>query len=330
MDRSQSELTLMADKQTGQWSRAVLEHVGVGVNKLPPVFESSEIVGAVTRACSQETGLPEGAKVIAGGHDSGFSAFAMGVRKEGQLVLDIGTAGNLGMCVSEPKSLHIGDLYHHVHGPNWILQAYSSSIGLSVHWFVDELCTLRGRERGNMDHEGVIDKMFEDMNDAAAGIPPGAQGILYYPYLTGLVTKKDAKAAFLNLSAGACRDAMYRAVLEGCAFEINRLFQFIQTVCDRNDSEIRVTGGGARSSLWCQIFADVMNRRVLRMPKNRGAVSGVALVAGSAAGILDLDRYFVNQDKEVAFFEPTPGNVSLYAEAFRSYIAGWERLFGQC
>ncbi len=251
----------------------------------------------------------------------------MGVRKEGQLVLDIGTAGNLGMCISRPQSLYVGDVYHHVYGPNWILQAYSPAIGLSVHWFVDELCTSRDLDRTDADHENVIEKMFENMNDAAATIPSGSRGILYYPYLTGLVTKKDARGAFLNLSANSCRDDMYRAVLEGCAFEINRLFKFIQTVSERSDGEIRVTGGGARSALWCQIFADVMNMRVLRIPKNRGAVSGVALVAGSVAGILDLNCYFLNQDRKVTYFEPEPGNVSLYAEAFRSYMSGWERLF---
>jgi len=314
MDRSNCELTLLADKFTGKWDEKICGALGISLEKLPEVKECADVIGYVTKLASDETGLPEGIPVIAGGNDSAVASYAMNVVEPGNASLDIGNAANLGMCITKPVYCNVGDLYSHVLPGKWMLQVFSATAGAALRWFKEELAEL----------ETVIaDKLgssaYEMLDAQASKAMPGSSGVIFVPYLQGAQDAPDAKGCILGISTSTKRSDIIRAVLEGCAFAVRRNMEFIEGTVGQKMDRIYLGGGGSGSDLWSQIHADVMGKTMVVPQIRDAAVLGSALLAGLGAGIIphDIDIEKIVPVERV--YEPDHQNKEIYDIMFEKF-----------
>ena len=313
-DAADASGTLLFDVAGRRWSSALLSHVGIDEAALPAVHEGPEVTGRLSRAGAEATGLPAGTPVVAGGGDQAAGAVGMGIVRSGAVSATIGTSGVVFAATDRP-ALDPGGRVHtfcHAVPDRWHVMGVTQGAGLSLRWLRDVIgvgsAGPRAPDGGGPDSPseggagspggGGPDTPGEGGSDApgdpydrlcaeAAAAPPGADGVLWAPYLMGERTPHldpEARAALVGLSAAHDRAHVIRAVLEGVAFSLRDSL----TIFDEMGvpaTRIRLGGGGARSPLWRQIQADAYRQPVDVLAAEEGAAYGAALLAGVGAGV---------------------------------------------
>ncbi|MCB0129479.1 MAG: xylulokinase, partial [Caldilineaceae bacterium] len=164
---------------------------------------------------------------------------------------------------------------------------------------------------------------FDDLLAPAADIPPGSEGLLFLPYLTGERTPHPdplARGAFVGLTVRHTQAHMTRAVLEGVAFGLRDGFELMKSAGLTNISQVRVSGGGARSPLWRQILADTFDSELVTVNTTEGAAYGAALLAGVGAGIWpDVDAAGNAAITITGSTSPSASGPARYEQIYRIY-----------
>jgi xylulokinase len=269
--------TLLFDVAGRKWSEAMLSLAEIDKRLLPRVYESPEVTGVVSPAGAEATGLSVGTPVIAGGGDQAAGAVGMGIVRPGAVSATIGTSGVVFAATDKPALDPEGRVHTFCHAVpgSWHVMGVTQAAGLSLRWFRDQFGAID-------DKRNPYDRLTEE----AADVPPGANGLLWAPYLMGERTPHldpHARAALVGLTAGHTRAHIVRAILEGVAFSLRDTFEILKEM-NASVEEIRLGGGGARSKLWRQIQADVYGRTVKTLEAEEGAAYGAALLAGVGAG----------------------------------------------
>ncbi len=275
VDRAGGAGTILFDLKTRTWSDEVLKALGIPAEWLPPTYEGPEVTGHVAAAAAAETGLVEGTPVVGGGGDQAAQAVGVGAVQPGIIALTLGTSGVVFATTESPLVEPEGRLHAFCHAvPNrWHFMGVMLSAAGSLQWYRDTLAP-------EMD--------FDDLVDAAGPIPPGSEGLLFLPYLTGERTPYPdplARGAWIGLTVRHSRAHMTRAVLEGVAFGIKDSFTLIREAGLGAIEQVRISGGGAKSPLWRQIMADVLGVELVTVNTTEGAAYGAALLAGVGAGL---------------------------------------------
>ena len=266
--------TLMLDVAQRRWSSETLQAVEIDSSVLPALYESQQVCGAVSAAGAQATGLAAGTPVVAGAGDQAAGAVGMGIVAPGAVSATIGTSGVVFAATAEPLRDARGRLHTFCHAvPNrWHVMGVTQAAGLSLRWFRDRFLT--GSENGS--------QTYETLSQEAATAPPGADGLLWAPYLMGERTPHldpNARGALVGLTAPHTRAHIVRAILEGVAFSLKDTFTILSEL-NVPVKNIRLGGGGARSPLWRQIQADVYGHEVELLEAEEGAAYGAAILAG--------------------------------------------------
>jgi xylulokinase len=308
--------TLLFDVAARKWSAEMLDVCEITASLLPRAYESPEVTGSVTAEGAAATGLREGTPVVAGGGDQAAGAVGMGIVSVGAVSATIGTSGVVFAATDRP-SLDPGGRIHtfcHAVPGMWHIMGVTQGAGLSLRWFRDQLWT------GAPDGRDPYDRMVEE----AAGVPPGADGVLWAPYLMGERTPHldpNARAALVGLSASHTRAHVVRAILEGVAFSLKDSFSIFEELRVPVDF-VRLGGGGARSPLWRQIQADVYGHPVEIVEAEEGAAYGAALLAGVGGGVWhtveDACRQVVRVSKRIA---PEPATSAALARQYARFRA---------
>jgi xylulokinase len=269
--------TLMFDPATQRWSQPLLDAVDVNPALLPDVGASAGILGRVTDAGARATGLSAGTPVVGGGADNACGAAGVGVVAPGEAVVSWGTSGTVLAPTAQPL-VDPGLRAHtfcHVSPGTWYLIGVVLSAGGAFAWFGDQVA----RELSG-------DARVAALNDEAAAIPAGAEGVTFLPYLQGERTPHrdaSARAAFLGLSLAHTRAHMTRAVLEGVCFALRDSLAILQELGLR-PSALLLTGGGARSPFVRRLQAEIFGVPVSRVNREEGPAYGAALLAAVGAG----------------------------------------------
>jgi xylulokinase len=274
IDVADASGTLLLDVVHRRWSDAMLDAVGLNPDCLPALYESQEIVGLVTESAAASTGLKAGTPVVAGAGDQAAGATGMGIVRPGDVSATIGTSGVVFAASDAPVTDPAGRLHTFCHAipGRWHVMGVTQAAGLSLRWLRDNFA-----QSSN----------YEQLTSEAAKIPPGSGGVLWAPYLMGERTPHldpDARAALLGVAADHTRAHVVRAILEGVAFSLKDTLTIFREL-GIPVKAIRLGGGGARSSLWRQIQADVYGQGVETVQAEEGAAYGAALLAGVGADV---------------------------------------------
>jgi xylulokinase len=255
--------TLLFDVAARRWSDEVLEALELPRSWLPPALESPAVSGTTA------AGVP----VAAGAGDQAAGALGVGVVAPGRLSVVLGTSGVVFAALPEFRADPQGRVHAFCHAVpgGWHAMGVMLSAAGSLRWLRDQ----------------VVRDDYDALLAEARRWPPGAEGLLFAPYLAGERTPHadpDARGAFVGLSLRHDRGALTRAVLEGVAFGLRDSLDLLVALGVTPEAG-RVSGGGARSGLWLRIVASVLGVPLERVAVEEGAAFGAALLGGVAAGI---------------------------------------------
>jgi xylulokinase len=270
-DASDAAGTLFLDLRKRTWSAEVLDALDVPEAWLPAVWESPDAAGTVLEDIAADLGLPTGIPVAAGGGDNAAAAIGTAITRDGLMSSSIGTSGVLFAHLDEAAVDPSGRVHAFCHAVphGYCLLAVTLSAGGSLRWW---------RDVTGLDYQTLVAE--------AETVPPGSEGLVFLPYLTGERTPHldpEARGVFLGLTARHTRGHLTRALMEGVLFSLRDGLEIMRGIGVK-PSEIRATGGGATSRLWLQLQADVYGSPIHRLEMEEGAAYGAALLGLIAAG----------------------------------------------
>jgi len=307
--------TTLLDLRKRDWSGDMLEALDIPPEWLPPTHEGCEVTGTISAEAAEVTGLKVGTLVVGGGGDQAAGAVGVGAVRSGVVGLVLGTSGVVFAPAAEPLIEEQGRLQAHCHAVpgRWHLMGVMLSAAGSLRWYRDTIAP------------GVS---YDELLSPAADVPAGSEGLLFLPYLTGErapYPDPNAKGAFIGLTIRHGMPDMTRAVLEGVAFGLRDSMELVRGAGLGKIEQVRVSGGGARSALWRQILADVLNTELVTVNTTEGAAYGAALLAGVGAGIWpDVDSACDATIQIVDRVTPCADQV----ERYDAFYPAYRRLYG--
>ena len=272
------------------WSPEMLDALGIPAALMPTrLVDPTDTVGGITAGMAARLGLRAGTPVMAGGVDAAIATFAAGVTTPGQHVAMIGTSMCWGYVAPATDAANRLIAFPYVVGTAEDLYVFggAGTAGAAISWFREQFCqaeTLAARERGVDPHQLL--------EESAASISPGADGIVFLPYLMGErspVWDSRASGAFVGLNLFHTRAHLYRAVLEGVTFALRHNMEAGAKGSAALEPRLIVVGGAAKSDLWMQIIADVTGYPVWTIREDVEAAVGAARLAALGCGLVHRD-----------------------------------------
>ena len=326
MDWTNASLTLLFETRARRrWSDRLCNELGIPIEKLPEVKPPWDVVGEVTQLASRETGLAQGTPVVAGGADTATAALGVGAIENGDAMEDGGTATKLAVSIAEPN-FPIDTLNRcHVVPDRWLLIAASNTTGSLLRWLKDLLGTYQ--TEANRLGVDVYKLMLEDAKKS----PPGANGIIVLPYFApggerSPIWDPYAHGVIFGLTLASHRRDIVRAVLEATAYALKDNIAMIEKH-GINVSDIRLSGGQARSEFWRAIKADVTGKPVKLTRRVEATVFGTAILAGFGTGVYtDLRRTVKELVKVRETREPTHNSAHIYGGYYGAFKDIYQKL----
>ncbi|MCS6907779.1 MAG: FGGY-family carbohydrate kinase [Anaerolineales bacterium] len=270
------------DLHRQDWDDELLALSHIRRDQLPPVHAPSEVIGKINAEAARQTGLKQGTPVVAGSADHVASAFSVGLKENGDLLVKLGGAGDILYSLDRLEIDERLFLDYHVIPGLYLINGCMASSGSIIKWF-------RNQFAPNLD--------YSDLDREAEGIPAGSDGLILLPYFIGEKTPifdPLARGMFFGLTLQHTRAHLYHAILEGISFGF---LHHIQVMRERGWEirRVRVANGGARSQLWRQVTADVIGYPLEEVAHHPGSSLGAAFVAGMGVGAFagwgEIERY---------------------------------------
>ena len=314
MDRSSAAATLMLDVRRKVWSEDLVALSGLPLAALPPIHASFDIVGTVTEKAAQELGLPAGTSILAGCLDSGAELLGCGILgPDDGVMIRVGSSGGVMVLDRRPSCSGGVITYPYPTGDLYYKQAGTNSCATSLRWMKD-LFSFLGEDVEKRITYGLFDEL-------AATIRPGADGLLFHPFLQGERApywNPALRASFTGIERGHGWPHFVRAVMEGVAFSLKDCLTLFAREGFGMDRAV-MAGGIAKSPVWSQIIADVLGIELHTIRQGDSAL-GAALMATVGGGLFnDLQEAVhacVRPDRTIT---PDPATGAIYAEMFGSY-----------
>jgi xylulokinase len=283
IDRTYLHFSNLAETERMRWSQELIDAVGVDPRVLPRIVDPLDIVGEVTTGGAKTTGLPAGTPVAAGAGDQTAASLGAAVVRPGQAFDSAGTASVFAMCTNSfapDVSQRTLMATHSVINGIYIMLAFINGGGLALRWFRDELVP-EWRERSDA---------YRRLDQLAGEVEPGSGGLLWYPHVHGRVLPPQPKArgSWVGLTAAHTRAHLFRSLLEGIAYEYAEWARLASEAAGGVPlTHARVLGGGAASTLWNRIKADVLGIEWVPTLRQECGVLGDALIAAASTGHVD-------------------------------------------
>lgn len=316
------------DIRKRDYSQDLFEMLGLSpyFELFPRVSETTEIIGEVTREAADETGLRAGTPVMNGMIDVVACGVGVGAVNHGQAYSIIGTTCFNGVIMDEVdlKPAGVGMTLAYAFD-NQILRSMPSLAGTpNLDWFIDHFCP-HEKEKAERERTDLYGLLEEEIRR----VPVGCEGIIYHPYINpggerAPFVKPSAAAQFFGLSLKHSRWHLLRSVYEGVALSMLDCFDHIPV----SVSNLMVCGGGAESSLWCQIVSDVTGKTVSVPKGSEFGALGASITIGLATGIYTDKGEAVRRTVSVeATFQPNMENHQKYRELYRLYKSLYQHVW---
>ncbi len=276
--------TLLLDVANRKWSDELLGILDIDKSLMPSMHESHEVTGTLTAPGAKALGLAQGIPVVGGGGDQAAGAVGNGIVTSGIVSATLGTSGVIFAHSDAPTRDPNGRVHtmcHAVEG-KWCVFGCMLSAGGSFQWFRNQL----GQDEVARAKKKKVDP-YELLIAGAQRAPGGAEGLFFLPYLTGErcpYPDPRARGGWIGLTARTTRDMMIRALLEGVTFGMRDALEIMREM-GIPITQVRASGGGARSDFWRQLQADIYNQPVVLTNAAEGPAYGVALLAGVGTGV---------------------------------------------
>ncbi|GAA1770225.1 FGGY-family carbohydrate kinase [Luedemannella helvata] len=306
------------------YSGPLVADSGIDRDKLPPIVACTEVIGTLSPAAADHLGLPASVQVVAGAIDNTAAAVGAGTTGDNQTHLYVGTSSWIAAHVRRKKT----DVFSSIASvpcalpDRYLMTALQATAGVNLTWLRDKVVEhpdpLVGAGHVTRD-EGTI---FDAFDRILPTVPAGANGVLYTPWLYGErapVDDPNLRAGFFNISLATNRSDLLRAVFEGVALNTRWLAGAVDRFLGSPVSTMVITGGGAQSDAWCQIFADVLGVEIRRdahpVAVNVRGAGWIGAVGAGLVSFADIPGLMRNDH----VFAPTPAHRATYDEVFAVY-----------
>lgn len=309
------------DSSNVVYSPALLRRCDIAPDKFPEIVKCTDVIGTLRREVAMELGLSGDVAVVAGAIDNTAAAVGSGAVRDYATHLYIGTSSWLAAHVPFKKTDIVSSLASvpcAIPG-RYLLTALQATAGGNLTFLRDKILYHHDEL---LQEEGVPD-VYQIMDRIAARTPAGSNGVIYTPWIYGERAPAEdstVRAAIYNLSLHNSRADIIRAVLEGVAFNTRWLLRPFERFLGRSVDAINIVGGGANSNVWCQIFADVLNRPVRQVKDPIQAnVRGAAFIA--AVGLDCTSFHDIPERTDIRHvYQPNPAHRALYDALSREFV----------
>lgn len=258
------------------WSDVLLSLWGIPHKILAPLMSGSNKLGCVTKEAASLTGLVQGTPLSLGAADTATAGFALGLRQKGQVFESVGTSGVITFCLDQPDFDPCFLNRYHIHPGRWLAHGAMSMLGGSFGW-------LQAKVWPEVHSFAELERMAQES-------VPGANGLIFLPYLAGErspIWDTQASAAWIGLRLEHTRADMVRAVFEGAAFGLRQILDRAEKQWGWHPAKLVGVGGGAHSRYWAQIKADVLQLDYGLAEQTDASALGAAMLGGIASGTYD-------------------------------------------
>ncbi len=307
-DVSDASGMLLFDVEHKRWSKEMMEICGVKESQLAEIFESYETVGTLKPELAAELGLSENVKIAAGAGDNAAAAVGTGTVGDGACNISLGTSGTIFISsekfgVDEHNALHS---FAHADGHYHLMGCMLSAASCNK-WWMDEI--LRTRDYSGEQKDIDVKEL-------------GKNHVFFLPYLMGERSPHNdpnVRGTFIGMSMDTTREELTQAVLEGVVFGLRDSFEVAKSLGIQID-RTKICGGGAKSPLWRQMVADILNIRVDIPESEEGPAMGGAMLAAVACGeYASVEEAAAKIVKVVDTVEPIPENAQRYEERYQQF-----------
>jgi xylulokinase len=311
--------TLLLDVVNRTWSQKLLSILQIDPSLLPSLHESTVVTGKLHAAAAKELGLHAGVPVVGGGGDQAAGAVGNGIATAGVVSATLGTSGVVFAHSDHPTRDPHGRVHtmcHAVPG-KWCVFGCMLSAGGSFQWFRNQLAQaeVAAAKKKKCDP-------YELLIDLAKQAPPGCEGTFFLPYLTGERCPHpdpNARGGWIGVTARTNRNMLIRSLLEGVTFGMRDALEIMKQM-NVPISEIRASGGGARSDFWRHLQADIYNHQIVTTNAAEGPAYGVALLAGVGIGVWNsVEETCKASIRAVTKITPNKKLAALYDRHYRVY-----------
>lgn len=324
-DYSDASGTNLLDLERKEWSQELLDAFEIRPELLPELCPSTHVAGGVTAQAAKECGLLEGTPVVLGGGDGSCACVGAGVVSPGKAYNVIGSSSWISMAAEKPyfdpemRTFNWVHLDENLYTPCGTMQA----AGYSYAWFRD---TLGGEESAAAKEQGI--SPYELLNQGAAASAPGANGVLFLPYLLGErspLWDHNAKGAFIGMGISTKKGDMTRAVLEGVGYNLKIILDILEKYAKIEG--VTMIGGGTKGSLWLQILADIWQKPLYVPGYLEEATSmGAAICGGVGIGAYSDFSIAETFTKTQRVIHPNPGLASNYHCTYHHFRKAYDCL----
>jgi xylulokinase len=325
-DHSNASCTMLYDLNRGAWSRKLCDLFRIPMELLPEIRDSTYVAGTITPRMAELCEIMGHTRVAVGGGDEEVAAIGAGVLFQNMLLDLTGTSEPMCLSLNEPFLDPTRLLECHAHGRNgkWLLENTGGLSGGIYRWFRDEFGSQEAADAARLGLNA-----YDVLNNEAASVPPGSDGLLFLPFLSGAMlpeSNPDARGAFLGLTLGHKRRHFARSIMEGTAYVLRDYVEHVGNI-GLKPSRVVVAGGGAQGKVWRQIKADVLGATTLSCNNHEVTVLGAAILAAVGVGMYDSAEQAVS--KIVSWSEetvPDKNATESYSRLYALYREAYEEL----
>lgn len=318
-DTGLASTTGLLDIHTLSWDEGALALSGISAGRLPELVPSETVVGGLQQRAAEETGLPAGLPVVAGGSDGALANLGSGAADDRQTVITVGTSGAVRRVVRTPLLDERGRTWCYVlRKARYVAGGAVNNGGLVVEW-------ARRLLYSDIEGEAGFERLFRD----ASSVPPGAAGLLFLPYLAGERSphwRSDLPATLHGLSLHHDRRHLARAALEGVAYALADVWRILDEQAP-NSGDVRLSGGITGSEVWSQTLADVLGVPLTLMDGADASAVGAAMIGHLALATSELETLTKGLPKG-GTLTPDAARHAEYGREMETYCALYRTLHG--
>jgi xylulokinase len=323
LDWSLAGRTMAFDVVRKCWSEEMLAAARIDSDLLAKPIRSGEVVGEISPRAAEETGLPVGCLVVAGGHDQPMNALGAGIIREGMAVDGMGTVECITVAFDRPvltEAMLRNNYccYPHVYDDMYASLAFTYSSGSILRWYRDNFGQWH-RHRAEQAGTDVYDLILSDL-------PEEPTGVFVVPYFAGSGTPyldPLARGAILGLSLNVDEKTYVKALIEGICFEMRLNLERLAEAGVRV-GRLRCTGGGAKSPTWLQLKADILGVPAVTINVTESGCQAGAILGGVAAGVYtSVEEAVQALVKEREVYQPRREQHENYEDSYQLYKKVW-------